>query len=100
MFKPVGSLIQQIPIRSKSSRAIVALQVRLAAQEALKAVLSDLPKEVVESAKPTIFKNGVLTLACPALLASELKMRSEGLIEEVNKSLGGKVVSRLRFRVS
>lgn len=99
MFNKVGSLLKQVPKRSKASSPILALQVRAAAKVALKIVLSDLDGEIMESIRPTVFKNGVLVVSCSLLLASELKMRSGGLIEEINRELGVRVVRSLRFRV-
>lgn len=99
MFRPIGSLLREIPIRSKSSRAILALQVRNAAKDALPVVCSDLPKEIIGSIKPAVFKAGVLTLTAPQMVTAELQMRSEGLKKEINRVLGRRVVSSLRFRV-
>ncbi|MBI2594093.1 hypothetical protein HYW39_00140 [Candidatus Curtissbacteria bacterium] len=47
MFKPVGSLIREIPTRTKIVPALVALQVRGAAKDALEVVCRDLPPEIV-----------------------------------------------------
>ena len=99
MFKPIGSLIKEIPSRSRIPRAILALQVRQAAKESLRVVCSDLPKEILESVKATSFKNGVLTLIAPSLVCAELHLRSEGLIKDINKALGKKIVNKIRFRV-
>ncbi len=100
MFKPVGSLIREIPTRTKIAPALVALRVREAAKDALKAVCRDLPPEIVESVKPTTFKGGTLTLVVNSpLVSSELQMRSEGLIEAINEVLGAKAVRALRFRL-
>lgn len=100
MFKPVGSLLKEIPIRSKSSSAILALQVRNAAKDGLAVVCGDLPKEIIEAIKPSVFKGGVLTITAPQMVTGELQMRSEGLIKEINKALGRRVVIKLRFRSS
>ena len=99
MFRPIGSLIREIPVRSKTPKAIIALQVRQAARESLRMVCGDLPKEVIDSIKVVSFKNTVLTLAASSLVSSELMTRSDGLINEINRALGKKIVSRLRFRV-
>ena len=99
MFKPIGSLLREIPIRAKSSRAIVALQVRNAAKDAVSIVCGDLPKEIIEAIKPSVFKAGVLTVTAPQMVTGELQMRSGGLIKEINKVLGKRIVTRLRFRV-
>jgi hypothetical protein len=99
MFKSLGSLIKEIPTRHRTPRAIIALQARQAAKESLKVVCGDLPKEVIDSVKALSFNNGVLTLAASPLVSSELMTRSDGLVEEINRALGKKIVSRLRFRV-
>ena|SRR3990167_9954357 len=99
MFKPIGSLIREIPTRSKTPKAILALQVRQAVMDCIKKECSDLPEEIIKSIKPSTFKNNILTLITPTLVSSELHARSEGLIKEINKALGRKIVSRLRFRV-
>ncbi|OGE06206.1 hypothetical protein A3I53_00615 [Candidatus Curtissbacteria bacterium RIFCSPLOWO2_02_FULL_40_13b] len=99
MFRPIGSLLKEIPIRSRSPKAIVALQVRNAALESLALVCSDLPKEIIETIKPSIFKAGVLTVTAPQMVTGELQMRSGGLIREINKVLGKQIVKSLRFRV-
>jgi len=100
VFKPVGSLLQEVPLRAKTPKAIFALQIRLTAKESLKIICSDLPKEIVDTIKPSVFKNGILTITAPQMVTSELQMRSEGLIKEINKSLGRKIVERLRFKVA
>ena len=99
MFNSIGDLIRTIPVRSRSPRAILALQVRNAALESLALVCSDLPKEIIEAIKPSVFKGGVLTITAPQMVTGELQMRSEGLIKEINKVLGKRIVTRLRFRV-
>ena len=100
MFRPIGSLIKEIPTRHRTPKAIVALQVRQAARESLRTVCSDLPKEVMGLVKVTSFKNGALTLTAPSLVSTELHTRSEGLIEEINRVLGKKIVDKIRFRIS
>lgn len=99
MFNKIGSLLKNAPKSSGRPNAIVALQVRSAAKVALKIVLSDLDGEIAESISPTVFKNGVLVVSCSPLVASELKIRSGGLIEEINRELGVVIVRSLRFRV-
>ena len=100
MFRPIRSLIKEIPTRHKTPKAIIALQVRQAARESLRVICADLPKEVNDSIKVVSFKNSVLTLAASSLVCSELMTRSEGLIKEINRVLGKKIVSHLRFRSS
>ena len=99
MFNSIGDLIRTIPVRSRSPRAILALQVRNAAKESLAIVCGDLPKEIIETIKPSIFKAGVLTVTAPQMVTGELQMRSGGLIREINKVLGKQIVKSLRFRV-
>jgi len=98
MFNRVGNLLEGLATRSRAPKAIIALQVRQVAKESLKVVCCDLPKEVIDSIKALSFKNGVLTLAASSLVSSELMTRSDGLIKEINRALGKKLVSRLRFR--
>lgn len=99
MFKPIGSVIREIPVRSRSPRAMVALMVRNAAKEALTEVCGDLPPDIITKIEPAVFKNGTLTVTAPQMVTAELQMRSEGLKKEINKALGRKVVVQLRFRV-
>jgi len=100
MFKKVGGLLTQFPNRSKAPDVMVALQVRNIAKEVIKKSLVDLPKEVPETIKASTFKNGTLTIKAPQLTVSELKMRSSGLINDINEAIGKKVIFRLRFRIS
>lgn len=99
MFTPVGTLLKTLPRRSKMPEAIVALHVRRAFGDSLGKVCADLTGDVLESVKAATFKNGALTVKAPTLVATELSMRSGGLIREINKVLGRKIVERLRFRV-
>lgn len=99
MFTPVGSLLKTLPRRSKIPDAILAIHVRRIAKESLAKVCGDLPSDVLATAKIVSFKNGVLTMSASSLLATELQMRSGGLIREINRVLGKKIVERLRFRV-
>lgn len=100
MFKPVGALLKEMPSRSKAPGAILALQVRQVALDSLKKVCADLPAEIMGTIKPASFKNGVLTLLLRSpLVSSELQIRSDGLIKEINQAFGKKIVERLRFRV-
>lgn len=99
MFTPVGTLIKTLPRRSKTPAAILALHVRVAFSQSLAKVCGDLPEDVLVTVKPQTFKNNVLTVAASSLVAAELQMRSRGLIGEINRGLGRRVVARLRFRV-
>lgn len=101
MFKSVGSLIKEVPSRSKSPSPIIALQVRQVAKEVIKQECRDLSLDVVDTIKPTSFKAGILIIKVnSSLVAGELKMRSGGLIEQINRSLGKKLVRDLRFRLT
>jgi len=98
-FKRVGSLISSSVVRSKSPDAILALRIRQIAKEAIKRELFDFPDDLIASIKVKSFKNGVLAVSCQPIVAAELKMRSGGLRESINRELGGKIVKGLRFRV-
>lgn len=74
-----------------------ALFVRRAFGDVLLAT-PDLPKEAIESAKATSFKNGELTVKVQGLARTELLMRAGGLIKDINKALGGRVVFKIKFR--
>lgn len=100
MFIPIGDLIRTLPRRSRVPEAILALHVRGAFSDCLKKVCADLPAETVSKVETSVFKNGVLTIVAPQLVCAELSMRSEGLVKEINKTLGRRLVNRLRFRVS
>lgn len=98
-FKAVGSLIGSAGIRSKNSGAILALKVRQLAKETIARELYDFPGDLADSVKVKSYKNGVLTIGCPTIVAAELQMRSGGLKKAINKALGGNFVNGLRFRV-
>lgn len=100
MFKSVGSLIKSLPLRSKTPQTILALQVRQVAGEVLKVTCADLPVEIVESIRVVSYKNGVLFMRAQSLVLSELQMRSEGLIKDINKAVGKQIISKIRFKVS
>jgi len=100
MFTPVGQLIKTLPRRSKTPEAILALHVRQAFGQSLGEVCGDLGAETLSKIKARTFKNGALTVVCPQLVCAELSMRSGGLIGDINKTLGRKIVLRLRFRSS
>ncbi len=99
MFTPVGMLLKTLPKRSKTPEAILALYVRRAFGQSLVKICADLPNDVLNSARAKTFRNRVLTIVAPTLLATELQMRAGGLTREINRVLGKKVVMRLRFRV-
>ena len=97
-FKPVGSLLGSITRRSKTPDAIVALQVRQVAKDVIGRELFDIPKDIVDSIKIKSFKNSLLVVSAPPLVAAELKMRSGGLKDNINKRLGVTTVRQIRFR--
>ena len=96
MFKPIGAIIGNRRF-GKSSDAILALGVRRVAQEVINGL--DLPNKVKATIKVKTFKNGVLTVGCPPLVAAELYMRFEELKKGMNGKLGGSSVGDLRFKV-
>ena len=97
MFKPVGSIIANRRF-GKSSGAVLALQVRRVAQDVIGRVFSDLPVGILATIKVKTYKNGVVTIACPQMVAAELYMRSEGLKKGINDKLGNNVVEQIRFK--
>lgn len=97
MFKSLGSLIKSPDIKLKKNDAIFALQVRQIAKKSIRTVCSDLPSEVTDLLHIKSVKNGVLTVSAPSLVAAELQMRAEGLIEDINRQFGRKVLHRIRF---
>ena len=99
MFTPVGILLKTLPRRSKTSNFMMALHVRRAFAESLLRVCSDLPPEVLNTIKASIYKNHILTIVCPSLVSAELQMRAGGLMKDINEALGKKIVYKLRFRV-
>lgn len=55
---------------------------------------------IAEEATPVSERSGVVTVACrSAVWASELELLSQGLVEGLNRLLGGPAVSSLRFVV-
>ncbi|MBI2327122.1 DUF721 domain-containing protein [Candidatus Curtissbacteria bacterium] len=100
VFTPVGDLLKTLPRRSKTPGAIIALHVRRAFEDSLLTICGDLPKSVLAATRAKSFKNGVLTVECTGLAPVELQMRSGGLLREINRVLGRKIVFRLRFRVN
>lgn len=84
--------------RGRKYDVIVALQVRAAAKKALAKICADLPDDIVAQIKVKSFKNGVLNIAAPSLVSSELYMRSGELKKGINDVLGRSIVKNLRFR--
>ena len=99
MFRPVGSLIGNLHLRTKSKDAIFALKVRKVAEDVIANVCQDLPKEVIAQIKVKSFKNNQLTILAPTLVSLELKMRSEGLKSGINEAFGKDIIKRITFRV-
>lgn len=100
MFKSLGSLIKSPNTKFKKNDAIFALQIRQVAKKSIRTVCSDLPSEVTDSLHIKSVKNGVLTINAPSLVAAELQMRSGGLIEDINRQLGQKILHKIRFKVN
>ena len=100
MFRPVGSLIGNLHLHTKSKDAIFALKVKKVAKDAIEKICGDLPQEAISQIKVKSFRNGQLTVLAPTLVAVELKMRSEGLKDQINKAFGKEIVSRIIFRAS
>lgn len=98
MFKKVGSLIKLSPKYSKSSGAVSALMVRRIALEVIQAVGRDYPEDLIKKIRPTVYRAGVLTVECPSVATSEFFMRSEEIIEEVNKKLGQVILREVKFK--
>ena len=98
MFKPVGSLIGNLHLHTKSKDAIFALKVKKAVEDVIPNVCRDLPKEAIAQIKVKSFRNGQLTILAPTLVSLELKIRSEGLKDQINKALAKDIVKTIRFR--
>jgi len=58
----------------------------------------DYPEDLVKKIKVTTYRNGVLTIVCTSVAAGELHMRSEELVDSVNRRFGAKVLRNIRFR--
>lgn len=97
MFKPIGSLIYKLPNKASARGAISALLVRHVAKEVIDRELVDFPKEVLSIIKVKSFKRGVLTVTTTPTLAAELHMRSSGLIRDINKKVGQRLLTRIHF---
>lgn len=100
MFKSVGDLVKEIPSRTRASNAIVALQIRQIALDVIKKTMKSLPEEALGQIKVTTYKSGVLTIYAPPILLSELKMRSGGLIRDINSLFEKTLVRDLKLRSS
>ena len=99
MFRPVGSLIDNLRLSPKSQDAILALQIKRVAEEQITKVFEDLPKEAIAQIKVKSFRNNKLTILAPTLISAELKMRSEGLKSAINGAFGEDVVKKIIFRI-
>jgi len=98
MFTRIGSVLKTTPHRSKSTEPLLALKIRQAAKEVLDKVLASYPEELVKKVKVKTFKNGVLTITSPTLLAAELNTRSEGLKGDINRALNKNIIEKIRYR--
>ena len=97
MFRPIGSLIYKLPNKASARGAISALMIRHIAKEAIDRELVDFPQEILSTIKVKSFKGGVLTVVTTPTLAAELHMRSGGLIRDINKKAGQRLLTRIRF---
>lgn len=100
MFIRLGSVLRVAPKRTKSPSTFLALQVRQAAKEILDKMLMSYPEEVAKKVKVKSFKNNTLYIVAPTLMSTELHTRSEGLREDINKTLGREIIKKFRFRKS
>lgn len=98
MFTRINSILKTTPRRSKSNQSILALQIRQVAKQELDKILKDYPEEITKTVKIKSFKNNTLYIVSPTLLSAELHTRSEGLRDDINKSLGGEIIKKFRFR--
>ncbi|MBI2598873.1 DUF721 domain-containing protein [Candidatus Curtissbacteria bacterium] len=96
MFTPINKLIVT-PRKSKTSEILFTLSVRKAFGDVLREE-KGLPKEIIKAARATSFKNGELTVKVVGLARAELLMRAGGLIRDINKMLGRRVVWKIKFR--
>ena len=99
MFKPVGSLIGNLRLHTKSQDAIFALKVKRVAGDVIVNVCQDLPKEALAQIKVKSFRNGQLTILAPTLVSLELKMRSEGLKDQINKVFAKDIIKKIVSKV-
>jgi len=100
MFVRLGSVLKIAPKRTKTPSTFLALQVRQAAKEVIDKVMADYPEEVAKKVKVKTFKNNTLFIVCPTLMSAELHARSEGLRDDINKTLGREIIKKFRFRKS
>ena len=100
MFRPVGSLIGNLRLHSKSQGAILALQVKKVAEDVIQKICQDLPKEAIAQIKVKSFRNGQLTIIASTLVSLELKMRSEGLKDQINRALAKDIIKKIVFRAN
>ena len=96
MFKSVGVLINNRPLRTKGM--LLALQVRLAAVKSIKKIFDDLPSSLLTGIDVSTYKNGALLIKTSSPLCAELQMRSERLKKEINERLGKRIIQKIRFR--
>lgn len=98
VFKSVGTLLNS-PQLGTRKRTFLALQARAAARKALGSLCGDLDPEIIESIRVASFDGNTLKISAPSLVCAELQMRSDGLIKEINRALGKKIVDKIRFKV-
>lgn len=56
------------------------------------------PAELATHAKPLFLKNRTLTVTCSsAVLAQEIRLRQQEIVENINKKLGKQEVDRIRY---
>lgn len=79
---------------------LLALQVRLVAQDEFKKVVGDLNDEATEKVRVVSFKNGQLTVRAPALAAAQLVMQAEKLKKNINLAFGKNLVTKIIWRTS
>lgn len=82
----------------KSKDAIFALHVKKVAEDVIPKICQDLPKEAIAQIKVKSFRNDQLTILAPTLVSLELKMRSEGLKDQINKALAKDIIKKIVFR--
>lgn len=85
--------LKQLGIENKVEAALVC-------ETWEKVVISVFGKEGINNTKALFFKDNVLTIRVEnSSWASELKMRQNKLLEEINKNLGEDLVEGVRFRI-
>jgi len=98
VFDSVGNLLKNLPKRSKTPDVILALYVRSAFDEAIGKTCGDLPEKVRVEIRAVSFKNKTLTVAAPRIVSTELQMRSNLILKNMNGILGRRAVFRIRFK--